>query len=205
MARTRVRFDAIIDTIGGCEIWEAGRALLSLPVHDAARANIEGQFTTLVGDAPDRVVSTASDHFRAGVRALRIGNPKGTLKVHADAELSQATVKLARGKKDRKMKPRPVNYAWVNVMSDVDWEGANVRDSLGAALAMAVEDGVRPAVGLVDFPDMPEKGKGKMKAVFSGGDGETLGKVVPFENTPQVFNVGGGLEYGGTVVSRIAG
>lgn len=205
LARTRVRFDAVIDTIGGCEIWEAGRALLSLPVHDAARANIEGQFTTLVGDAPDRVVSTASDHFRAGVRALRIGNTKGTLKVHADADFSQATVRPARGKKDRKMKPRPVNYAWVNIMSDVDWEGANVRDSLGAALAMAVEEGVRPAVGPADFPDVSNKGKGKMTATFSNGDGETLGKVIPFENTPQVFNAGGGLEHGGTVVSRIAG
>ncbi|KAG1780444.1 hypothetical protein EV702DRAFT_1178132 [Suillus placidus] len=205
LTRTRVRFDAVIDTIGGREIWEAGRALLSLPVHDAARASIEGQFTTLVGDAPDRVVSTASDHFRAGVRALRIGNPKGTSKVHDDAEFSQATVRLARGKKDRKMKPRPVNYAWVNVMSDVDWEGADVRDSLGAALAMAAEEGVRPAVGLADFPDMSKKGKGKTKAVFSSGDGETPGKVVPFENTPQVFVPGGGLEHGGTVVSRIAG
>ncbi|KAG2345075.1 hypothetical protein BDR05DRAFT_147143 [Suillus weaverae] len=205
LTRTRVRFDAVIDTIGGREIWEAGRALLSLPVHDAARASIEGQFTTLVGDAPDRVVSTASDHFRAGVRALRIGNPKGASKVHDDAEFSPAAVRLARGKKDRKMKPRPVNYAWVNVMSDVDWEGADVRDSLGAALAMAVEEGVRPAVGLADFPDMSEKGKGKTKAVFSGGDGETPGKIVSFENTSQVFVPGGGLEHGGTVVSRIAG
>ncbi|KAG2053441.1 hypothetical protein BDR06DRAFT_1008598 [Suillus hirtellus] len=206
LARTRVRFDAIIDTIGGREIWEAGRTLLSLPVHDTARANIEGQFTTLVGDAPDRVVSTASDHFRAGVRALRIGNSKGTLQVHDDAEFSQPSVAPPRGKKDRrKMKPRPVNYAWVNVMSDVDWEGADVRDSLSATLAMAVKEGVRPAVGLSDFPDLSKKGKERMKNKFGGGDGETLGKVIPFENTPQVFIAGGGLEHGGTVVSRIAG
>ncbi|KAG1828845.1 hypothetical protein EV424DRAFT_1471021 [Suillus variegatus] len=206
LARTRVRFDAVIDTIGGREIWEAGRTLLSLPVHDAARAKIEGQFTTLVGDAPDRVVSTASDHFRAGVRALRIGNSKGTLQVHDDAEFSQPSVAPPRGKKDRrKMKPRPVNYAWVNVMSDVDWEGADVRDSLSATLAMAVKEGVRPAVGLSDFPDLSKKGKERMKNKFGGGDGETLGKVIPFENTPQVFIAGGGLEHGGTVVSRIAG
>ncbi|KAG2114776.1 uncharacterized protein F5147DRAFT_743896 [Suillus discolor] len=206
LARTRVRFDAVIDTIGGREIWEAGRTLLSLPVHDAARASIEGQFTTLVGDAPDRVVSTASDHFRAGVRALRIGNSKGALQVHDDAEFSQPSVTPARGKRDRrKMKPRSVNYAWVNVMSDVDWEGADVRDSLSATLAMAVKEGVRPAVGLSDFPDLSKKGKERMKNKFGGGDGETLGKVIPFENTPQVFIAGGGLEHGGTVVSRIAG
>jgi hypothetical protein len=205
LTRTRVHFDAVIDTIGGHEIWEAGQALLSLPVYDTARASIEGQFTTLVGDAPDRVVSTASDHFRAGVRALRIGSSKGTSKVHDDAEFSQATARLARGKKGRKMKPRPVNYAWVNVMSDVDWEGADVRDTLGAVLAMTVGEGVRPTVDLSDFPDISKKGKGKMKPMFSGGDGETPGKVVPFENTPQVFVPGGGLEHGGTVVSRIAG
>ncbi|KAG1739870.1 uncharacterized protein EDB91DRAFT_1053735 [Suillus paluster] len=204
-ARARIRFDAVIDTIGGREIWEAGCALLSLPVHDAARTSIEGQFTTLVGDAPDRVVSTASDHFRAGVRALRIGNAKCALEVHDEGEFSHATVSLAGGKKTRKAKPRPVNYAWVNVMSDVDWEGADVRDSLAAVLAMAMEEGVRPAIGLGDYPDMPNKGKGKLKAVFSGGDGETPGKAVPFENTPQVFVPGGGLEHGGTVVSRIVG
>ncbi|KAG0692691.1 hypothetical protein DFH29DRAFT_985687 [Suillus ampliporus] len=200
-ARACVRFDAVIDTIGGREIWEAGRALLSLPVHDPARTSIEGQFTTLVGDTPDRVVSTASDHFRAGVRTLRIGNAKGTLQVHDDAEFSQATVSLGRSKKDRKVKPRPVNYAWVNVMSDVDWEGADLRDSLGAVLAMAMEEDVRPAVGLSDFLQTSKKGKGKMKAV---GEGETPGKVIPFEDTPQVFVLGGGLEHGGTVVSRIA-
>jgi hypothetical protein len=59
-------------------------------------------------------VSTASNHFSVGVRALRIGNLKGTSKVHDDAEFSQTMAKLARSKKGRKMKPRPVNYAWVN-------------------------------------------------------------------------------------------
>jgi len=205
LANERVRFDAVIDTIGGREIWEAGRTLLSLPVHDAARTSIEAQFTTLVGDVPDRVVSITSDHFRAGMRALRIGNTKNSLHVHDDAEFSQTTAGLARGKKDKKVKPQPVNYAWVNIMSDVDWDGADVRDSLGAVLAMAVEEGVRPAIGLADFPDMSKKNKGKMKAIFSDGDGETPGKVVPFENTSQVFVLGSGLEHGGTAVSRIAG
>ncbi|KAG1820991.1 uncharacterized protein BJ212DRAFT_1265528 [Suillus subaureus] len=102
------------------------------------------------------------------------------------------------------MKPQPVNYTWVNIMSDVDWEGVDVQDSLGTALAMAVEEDVWPAVGLADFLDMSKKGKGKMKVGFSGGDGETQGKVMPFENTPQVFICGGVLEHGEMVVSRIA-
>ncbi|OAX39232.1 hypothetical protein K503DRAFT_100401 [Rhizopogon vinicolor AM-OR11-026] len=47
-------------------------------MHDTARSSIEGQFTTLVGDTPDRVVSTASDHFRTGVRPLRPKKPRGS-------------------------------------------------------------------------------------------------------------------------------
>jgi hypothetical protein len=205
LARARVRFEAVIDTIGGREVWEAGRILLSLPIHDAARSSVEAQFTTLVGDAPDRVVSTASDNFHAGVRALRIGKAKDTSNVHDDPAFSPSTAGPARGKKHKKVKPRPVNYAWVNVMSDVDWHGADVHDSLREVLAAAVERGVRPAVGPADFSDMPNNGKGKMKAVFSGGDDEKHGKVIPFENTPQIFVPGGGLEHGGTVVSRIVG
>ena len=202
LTRARVHFDAVIDTVGGREIWEAGRALLSLPVHDAVRRHIDGQFTTLVGDAPDRVMSTASDHFYAGVRALRIGKAKGA--PQEDPAVSQSNASLASGKKNKKIKPRPVNYAWVNVVSEVDWEGGDVHDSLGAVLAVAVEQGVRPAVRPTNFSNASEGGKGKMKAVFSG-DGETSGKVVSFENTPQIFVPRGGLEHGGTIVSRIAG
>jgi len=205
LARAHVRFEAVIDTIGGREVWEAGRTLLSHPVHDAARSSTEAQFTTLIGDAPDRVVSTASDNFRAAIRALRIGKAKDALRAHDDPGFSPSTAGPARGKKNKKMKLRPVNYAWVNIMSGVDWEGADVQDSLGAVLAMAVEQGVRPAVDLATFPDMSNNGKGKMKAVSSGSDDEKPGKVIPFENTPQIFVPGGGLEHGGTVVSRIVG
>jgi hypothetical protein len=95
LTRTRVHFDAVTDTIEGHDIWEVGQALPSLPVYDTARASIEGQFTMLVGDAPDRVVSTTSDHFSAGMRALRIGIPKGTSKAQDDAEFSQTTARLA--------------------------------------------------------------------------------------------------------------
>lgn len=200
LARTRVHFDAVIDTIGGREIWEAGRTLLSLPVHDATRSSVEGQFTTLVGDASDCVVSTASDHFRAAVRALRIGKAKDTLHIQDDPTFFHSAVGPAGGKKRKKMKPRPVNYAWVNIMSDVDWDGADVQDSLGAVLAMAVEQGVRPSVGLANFSDVSDNAKGKMRAVSTDA---IPGKAVAFENTPQVFVHGSGLEHGGTIVSRI--
>jgi len=59
------------------------------------------------------------------------------------------------------MKPRLVDYAWGNVMSDVDREGVNVRDSLGAVLAMTVGEGVQPAVGLLTFRTCRTRAKGK--------------------------------------------
>ncbi|KAH0839578.1 hypothetical protein J3R83DRAFT_494 [Lanmaoa asiatica] len=76
LGRSCIRLDAILDTIGGREIWDAGRLLLGRPVRDPSRQDIDAQFTTLVGDTPDRVVSTAGDNFRAGVRALRLGGAK---------------------------------------------------------------------------------------------------------------------------------
>lgn len=70
---------------------------------------------------------SAKDNFRAGVRALR-GNQ-------------------SQDKKGRKSKGRnEVGYARVSAAQDVDWEGEDVRDSLGAVLRMALEEGVHPVV-----------------------------------------------------------
>lgn len=248
LERAFVRVDAILDTIGGQSVWEAGRALLARPVRtgEGARADVEAQFTTIVGDAPNRVVASAGDNFRAGVRTLRIGGSGSSVK-YQDMDLrdpldvlggsadgydrlasEKAREKKQRGgkadkakvmtksaKKKKKLKPRTVNYTWVNLVSDIDWEGDSVCDTLRSVLQLAVEYGVRPAIGPLDFPlplsslSSPSgsgyKDKGKKKAVFPGGENEVRGKVVPFENTPNVFVRGGGLEYGGTVVSRIVG
>ncbi|KIL00478.1 hypothetical protein PAXRUDRAFT_129831 [Paxillus rubicundulus Ve08.2h10] len=207
LSRSRVRLDAILDTIGGREIWEAGRSLLSRVVRDPLRQDVDAQFTTLVGDTPDRVVSTAGDNFRAGVRSLRLGGAKDQ---HAfeDSGYHEAVTHGHGKEKKSKLKPRPVNYSWVNIVSDIDWEGSDVHDTLCAVLRMATSEGVKPAVGSVDFPNCARKDKGKRRAMFGGADSikeELRGKVVPFENTPDVFLAGGGLDYGGTIVSRIAG
>ncbi|KAL4075641.1 hypothetical protein J3A83DRAFT_4089738 [Scleroderma citrinum] len=203
LERACVRVDAILDTVGGRGVWEAGRALLARPVRvgESARGDVEAQFTTVVGDAPDRVVASAGDNFRAGVRALRIGGEKGKQQRVDKGNKAKAT------KTKIKLKPRTVNYTWVSLVSDVDWEGDSVCDTLRSVLRLAVEHGVRPAIGPLDFPPR-YKDKGKKRAVFPGGENiedEVMGKVVPFENTPSVFTHGSGLEYGGTVVSRIAG
>ncbi|KAF8450918.1 hypothetical protein L210DRAFT_2420029 [Boletus edulis BED1] len=204
LTRSRIRLDAILDTIGGREIWDAGRLLLSRPVRDPSRQDVDAQFTTLVGDTPDRVVSTAGDNFRAGVRALRLGGAKDQHPFE-DSGYHEA-VTNGHGKDKAKAKPRAVNYSWVNVVSDIDWEGSDVHDTLCTVLRMASSEGVKPVIGPVDFVNMRCKDKGKKRAsvVADGIEEELLGKVVPFENTPDVFLPGGGLEYGGTVVSRVA-
>ncbi|KAH7888108.1 hypothetical protein F5I97DRAFT_1936104 [Phlebopus sp. FC_14] len=207
LSRSRVRLDAIFDTVGGREIWEVGRSLLGRPVRDPSRQDVDAQFTTIVGDAPDRVVSTAGDNFRAGVRALRIG---GTKDQHSFEDSGyQETINCGRTKdKKLKLKPRPVNYSWVNIVSDVDWEGGDIHDTLKAILRVAMNDNVKPIVGPLDFPGALRKDKGKRTAIFDGGEGiedGLQGRVVPFENTPGVFIPGGGLEHGGTIVSRVAG
>ncbi|KAH7930071.1 hypothetical protein BV22DRAFT_1001459 [Leucogyrophana mollusca] len=208
LGRVRFRFDAVLDTVGGREVWEAGRGLLSLPVRDPTREGVEAQFTTLLGDSPDRVVPTARDHFRAGVRSLRVANGKEPLEDIPYYEPAPVDT----GKKDQKklkLKPRTVNYAWVNIVSDIDWEGGDIHDSLGAVLRMAAEQDVKPTIGPVDFPPLAPRDKGKKRAMFAGAsaadDDTAPGKVVPFESTPGIFVSGGALEFGGTVVSRIVG
>ncbi|KAF8556279.1 hypothetical protein OG21DRAFT_675549 [Imleria badia] len=205
LTRSRVRLDAILDTIGGREIWDAGRLLLSRPVRDPSRQDVDAQFTTLVGDIPDRVVSTAGDNFRAGVRALRLGGAKDQHPFE-DSGYHEAVTNVHGKDKKAKAKPRPVNYSWVNVVSDIDWEGSDVHDTLCAVLRVASSEELKPVIGPADFTNMRRRDKGKKRAsVVADGIEEGLaGKVVPFESTPDVFLPGGGLEYGGTVVSRVA-
>ncbi|KAF8898136.1 hypothetical protein CPB84DRAFT_1815732 [Gymnopilus junonius] len=128
-------FDAVLDTIGGKEVREAAERLLkSAGADGSASARLKrrgvGQFTTLVGDHPERTIPSAGDNFRAGLRSLR---PVG-------------------GSTTR------VGYAWVSVAQDVDWEGDDVGETLRMVLRLALEDGVRPLVeDLVsgDGPDTP--------------------------------------------------
>lgn len=363
LSRSRVRMDAILDTVGGRGVWVAGQALLARPVGsedgdgDVVRRGVEAQFTTLVGDTPERVFASAGDNFKAGFRALRIGTSKKEkvvmmdhrdtdvddvrclslenvnaterfsvlassrptsldhrdldhkdesgsesegIKIDLDAKTTEGKMKggskfkslslsmsmslptptlmststptstptltstsnpmhtstpkpkpktkskpksKTKKRNNNRSRPRAVNYAWVNVISDVDWEGDGIRDTLGAVLRLALDHGIRPTVGgPVDFPSrfvsssfvggnggnkgsgvgtgagtgtgtgvrtrVAARDKGKRKALSVGGeniDDDVKGRIIPFENTPGVFVPGGPLEYGGTVVSRIAG
>jgi hypothetical protein len=177
-------FDAVLDTVGGKEVREAGERLLRSPgfsADDASTPHLQrrgvGQFTTLVGDVPQRVIPSAADNFRAGLRSFRLGGSQtqdggshGVVPNSAADEESNFSAAKGNGK---------VGYAWVSVAQDVDWEGEDVGETLGIAVCLALEDGIRPIV-----------------------EGE---RVVPFEGTPAMFVDDGPLRDGGTVVVKVAG
>ncbi|KAJ2918248.1 hypothetical protein MD484_g2172, partial [Candolleomyces efflorescens] len=143
-------FDAVLDTMGGREIREASerllrsnggpdamppggatghKAVLSLDNNtprgrDVRRKGI-GQFTTLVGEVPERVIPTTADNFRAGLRSLKFSSGNGTF---VGDDMTK------------------VGYAWISAAQDVDWEGENVAESIGHVLRLALEHGVRPIV-----------------------------------------------------------
>ncbi|KAJ3889205.1 hypothetical protein GG344DRAFT_52108 [Lentinula edodes] len=183
-------FDAVLDTVGGKEIWEASERLLRntgnndaspLPGNQSHPGGT-GQFTTLVGDTPSRPIPTASDHFRAGLRSMKNTHNATTTK---DGSNGSPVKKGANGN-------GKVGYAWVSVAQDVDWEGEDIRDSLGAVVKMAMNEGVRPWVG--------ESESGGNGEVNDNNDDE---RVVPFERTPRIFVANGPLSNGGTAVVKV--
>jgi hypothetical protein len=156
------KFDGVLDTIGGKEIWDAAEALLS------CSGGGETQFTTLVGDAPERIVPSTSDLFKAGVRSTKkhgTGVSAGNRRYSTDSVVSE------RRKNKTKAK---VGYAWVIINQDVDWQGEDIADSLRTVIrGAAPEEGVRPLVvgdKIVPFEKTPD--------VFVGGLLDSGGTVV---------------------------
>lgn len=167
------------------------------------------QFTTLVGDNPSRPIPSAQDTLRSGFRSIkrsatsrsnsrdRGGSTSPTkssttsLTLTSPSKDSLGSV-LRRGNSWRgrpKAPKRTVNYAWVSVAADVDFEGEDVRDSLGAVVRMVEEGWIKPWTG-------------------DEQDGTGARKSVPFDKAPEVFRRGaegpvGLLKDGGTCVVRI--
>ncbi|KAJ3857216.1 hypothetical protein EV368DRAFT_30765 [Lentinula lateritia] len=185
-------FDAVLDTVGGKEIWEASERLLRNTGNNDASPLLgnpshhggTGQFTTLVGDTPSRPIPTASDHFRAGLRSMKNMHNATTTQ---DGSNGSPVKKGANGN-------GKVGYAWVSVAQDVDWEGEDIRDSLGVVIKMAMNEGVRPWIG--------GSKSGGHDEVNDNDDDE---RVVPFERTPRIFVANGPLSNGGTAVVKVVG
>ncbi|KAG6901636.1 hypothetical protein C0995_009737 [Termitomyces sp. Mi166 len=174
-------FDAVLDTIGGKEVWEAGERLLKVvnidgaPAADASgkkdKAKRKGigvkQFTTLVGDIPGRTIPTAGDTFKASLRSLNFGRTDG---------------KKLEGK---------VGYTWVSYAQDVDWEGEDIRDTLREVLRIVTETDIRPWVG--------EGGQWTERT--------SRDRVIPFEKVHELFvsSDKGVLMNGGSFVVKVVG
>lgn len=182
-------FDAVLDAVGGKAVWAAAEALLASPggpppgvdapgpggeSFDIPRRRGVGQFTTLAGHNPARVVPTARDNFRAGLRALRMGS-SSTPSASSTQDGAPSTRSSGR-----------VGYAWVSVAQDVDWEGQDVAETLGAVVRLALAGALRPPLDGLDA----DEGAGS--------------RVWPLERAPEAFMDGGPLMDGGTVVIRVA-
>ncbi|KIP09818.1 hypothetical protein PHLGIDRAFT_28790 [Phlebiopsis gigantea 11061_1 CR5-6] len=193
-------FDAILDTIGGTDVWEAGRKVLLVdPEQDTSLAQ-DAAFTTLVGDTPSRPIPSAQDHLRSGFRSLKRTMSTGN-RSRSNSPTKSSSNSLRSPSKDSlgplsrrspstkvKTQKRSVSYAWVSVAADLDFEGGDVRDSLGALVGMVEEGLVRPWLG--DERDDEEP------------------RIVPFDKSPEIFRRDGDgpvgpLKDGGTCVVRI--
>ncbi|PFH50587.1 hypothetical protein AMATHDRAFT_193065 [Amanita thiersii Skay4041] len=204
--------DAVLDTVGGKEVWEAAERLLkcsyivssdsssriTLPLGGggkggSVRKKGQSQFTTLIGDSPHRVVPNAGDLFRAGLRSLKMGGkPSGGGGGNSKEDPTADQVKGSHQTRDE----NKVGYAWVSLSQDVDWEGQDVAESIGAVLRLALEEKAKPWVG-------GEHHGGRN--LFSELSVERY-RVVSFERAAQdVFVDYGPLGHGATSVIKIVG
>ncbi|KAF5363778.1 hypothetical protein D9756_000884 [Leucocoprinus leucothites] len=225
-------FDAVLDTIGGKEVRDAAERLLRSP---GRRANTDeslnggsknsrhstkgtGQFTTVVGDNPERVIPSAGDLFRAGIRSLKFGSGGGaSSSISASEKASSENV----SSRNNDTKGSKVGYAWINISQDVDWEGRDVGETIGSLVELGLEYGIKPWVGAEyatvngagpnrnDTPPLMAEPSSSYqeKGITTQGLESTHwegSRIVPFEKAPDVFVCGGPLTSGGTVVVRIA-
>jgi len=186
-------FDAVLDTVGGKEVREAGERLLRSPAatNTSSSQNSKlrgyfGQFTTLVGDTPERPIPSVADALRANLRSFRTGQGHGQSSGTNKSTTEGGPCPEGHGAADADPKFHKVGHAWVSVAHEVEWEGEDVGETLGAVLRLAMEQGIRPLV--------------------EDAGGGILGRprVVPFEKAPRVFVDNGPLADGGTVVVKIA-
>jgi hypothetical protein len=113
-------FDAVLDCVGGKNVWEAAERLLSLtPSSSPDRASIK-QFTTVIGDSPERPIPSALDHYKAGARSRSASIVSGG--------------NVAKEKGAKTLKRWKVGYSWVNPSQDVDFDGEDVRSSIAGIL-----------------------------------------------------------------------
>ena len=223
-------FDAILDTVGGVDVWEMSRrVLLADPEHDPAnqdgtttpmsptspgstpkpvRASSSSnkrtfavtQFTTLVGDTPSRPIPNAQDNFRSGFRSLK------------------RTMSTARA---RSRSPSP-NRSTTNLATSSRESIGQLLGRNGTIKGKAAKRTVSYAwvCAAADVDFAGEDVRDSLGAVISMveegwirpyiGDEIDGEKVVPFDKAPEVFRRHGEspvglLKDGGTCVVKLDG
>jgi NADPH:quinone reductase-like Zn-dependent oxidoreductase len=124
-------FDAVLDLVGGKEIREACGRLLRL--NGCPESHGIGQFTTLLGDAPDDPISI-SDHFHSNLRN------SSTFTFHEPRSYANEHI----GDTQSEDMERRVEYTCMT--SVFESEDEEVCEILGTILRLALEDGIRPHV-----------------------------------------------------------
>jgi hypothetical protein len=208
-------FDVILDTVGGKEVREAAERLLRSPArkagvdeNDAGRSKNAksgtrgmGQFTTIVGDNPERVIPSAGDMFRAGLRSLKFGIGSTTAGIEKG---------FSENIRNTDSKGSKVGYAWINISQDLDYEGKDVGDTIGSLVELALEYGIKPWVGAEHAStsvgeDRKDIQSGEVDITAGSEFGHWEGRrIVSFEKAPDIFVDSGPLNSGGTVVVKIA-
>ncbi|KAH6915487.1 hypothetical protein BKA70DRAFT_1094178 [Coprinopsis sp. MPI-PUGE-AT-0042] len=190
-------YDAVLDTIGGKEIREASERLLrslgkdedmilpegNRPVYRNLQKTGHGQFTTTVGDEPDRIVPSFGESFRANMRSIKGGGSGGITPAELEGGLASPGVEGLKGKP---------GYQWVGVSQDIDLQGEDVADTLGHVIRLALEYGIKPLVPRISVAT-------ESAVTYRYKDG-----IVPFEKTPEIFVDGDGpFSNGGTMVVKV--
>ncbi|KAL0949793.1 hypothetical protein HGRIS_009831 [Hohenbuehelia grisea] len=218
-------FDAVVDTIGGKDVWSAAERLLQAPTTpaDGQGPRSAGQFTTLAGDIPERPIPTAGDLFRSGLRSWRIGaNGNSKRERHASMGEASATGKGTSGlqglsapssRRASEDDPAggPVSPGGVSIRSE-STRGKG-KGKVGYAWVSVAQDldwegeDVRDTLSTVLRLALEEgirphgAGGGRLRPA-------TPGRIVPFEKAPDVFvggkdGMGGVLRAGGAVVVKV--
>ncbi|KAE9398239.1 hypothetical protein BT96DRAFT_1020242 [Gymnopus androsaceus JB14] len=198
-------FDAVLDTVGEKEIWEASERLLrnagvsaSHPQSAVSRPGLKRGLSLRKNKDPGAAPAVQGTPSQGTGQFTTLvgdfpGRPIPIAGDHFKAGLrsmknthTQITAQDGTAADDlcKKGGRGRVGHAWVSIGQDVDWEGEDVRDSVAAVLKMAVNEGVRPWAG-------------------ENTTQTRCSRVVPFERTPQIFVADGPLGNGGTAVVKL--
>jgi hypothetical protein len=235
------RFDFVLDLVGGKEVWAASEPLLATatcrcapPPPDASGKtrtvcrceDVWGaaQFTTLVGDHPERPVPGAQEHFKAGMRSLGLGR-SGSLRRARSASRGRRRSEdserggegVGRASMDDAASARTGSSAGTGrrgrwggrsrvrqgEAEGEQWYARRVNYAwISAAADVDTEGGdVRDALAAMLTLAQDKKGAA---VDFCLAD-KAAGGVVPFERAPELFRADGVLRRGEVGVVKVMG